>query len=41
MEYLLQLLLKLCDLACWLCTKRQNAESRLLVERNLKLRKPR
>lgn len=36
MEFLMQLLLKLCDMACWLCTKRTNVETRLLVERNLK-----
>lgn len=35
MQLLLRILLFLCDLACWLCTKRESAKFRLDVEKNL------
>jgi hypothetical protein len=35
MQTLLEILLRLLDLFCWLCSKREKLEQRLSVERNM------
>lgn len=39
MQVLLSLLVRLCDFFCWLCSKRETAQTRLDAERLIDARK--